>query len=159
MLSDPWFASVVIIHVLCAVVGFGALAMSGAYARLARTAPDPFGSPGLKRYFRPGKNIVARAIYLVPVFGAVALVFSHDTHRLYPYLGIGIWLVATGVASAILWPAEAKIQQIMNAHAPSGEPGADRGALVRLAQRCERAAMATSLCFALALVVMIAQPN
>lgn len=159
LLSNPWYALVVIIHVLVAVIGFGALGMTGAYARLVSVSSDPFHSPGAQRYFRRGKNIGARAIYLVPVFGGIALGFSHDTHRLFPYFGLFLWLAATGIASAMLWPAEAKIQQIISRYDRETSAIADREALLRLARRCERAAMATSLCFVIALVVMIAQPN
>ncbi len=159
MLSNPWYATVVVFHVLFAVVGFGALGLTGAYARLVRVSLDPSQSPVLKRYFRPAKNLGARAIYLVPIFGAIALGFSPDVHHLFPYIGIGIWLIATGVASGVLWPAEAKIQRFMNADPSSGESPLDREELSVLARRCERAAMVTSLCFVVALVVMIAQPN
>ena len=159
MLSNPWYATVVVVHVLFAVVGFGALGMTGAYARLVRVSPDPSLSPGLRRYFRPGRNIGARAIYLVPVFGAIALGFSPDVHHLFPYLGLGIWLAATGVASGVLWPAEAKIQRFMSADAAVAKEPSDREALLNVARICERAAMVTDLCFVVALVVMIAQPN
>ena len=153
MLSRPWYASIVIAHVLVAVIGFGALGLTGAYARLARLSLDPFGSANLIRYFRPGRNLAARAIYLVPVFGAIALGFSHDTHKLYPYLGIALWLVATGIATSMLWPAEATIQELFNGGAH------DRATLVSVARRCERAAAMTSVLFIAALIVMIAQPN
>ncbi len=159
MLSNPWYALVVIVHVLLAVIGFGALGMTGAYARLVRVSQDPWHAPALQRYFRPGKNIGARAIYLVPVFGAIALGFSHDVHHLFPYLGLGIWLIATGVASGMLWPAEAKIQQCIGVDRPDAAEPSAREALASATLRCERAAMITNLCFVAALVVMIAQPN
>lgn len=153
MLSHPWYALIVIAHVLVAVIGFSALAMTGAYARLAQHSADPFNSANLRRYFQPGHNLAARAIYLVPIFGGVALGFSHDTHKLYPYIGIGLWLVATGIASAMLWPAESEIQLIL----ADGIP--DNASLAKAAGRCERAAMMTSILFVGALFVMIAQPN
>jgi len=159
LLSNPWYSLIVIVHVLFAVIGFGALGMTGAYARLVSVSADPFHSSGVQRYFRPGKNFAARAIYLVPVFGGIALGFSHDMHRLFPYLGIGLWLVATGVAAVALWPAEAEIQQIMSAEQTTVGASSDREALRVVARRCERAAMVTSLCFVVAIVVMIAQPS
>jgi len=159
VLSNPWYALVVIVHVLVAVIGFGALGMTGTYARLVRVASDPYHSAALQRFFRPGKNLGARAIYLVPVFGGVALGFSHDLHRIFPYLGLGLWIAATGVASAVLWPAEAKIQAIVGSASADTDAPRDREALIRTARTCERAAMVTNLCFVAALVVMIAQPN
>lgn len=153
MLSHPWYAVIVIAHVLVAVIGFSALGVTGAYARLAQNSLDPFNSKNLRRFFQPGHNLAARAIYLVPVFGAIALGFSHDTHKLYPYIGIGLWLIATGVASAMLWPAESQIQLVF------AQDSHDHKALVGAARRCERAAMMTSVLFVFALFVMIAKPN
>lgn len=152
MFTDPWYSLVVIAHVLAAVVGFGALGMTGAYARALRLAADPYASGELTRYFRPGRNLAARAILLVPVFGAVALASSGDVHRLYPWLGIGIWVVATGVASGLVWPAEERLQRLVAAREE------DLGGLRSLARRCENGAMVTSLCFVAAVVVMVAQP-
>lgn len=152
MLAHPWFAIIVIVHVLVGVIGFGALAMTGAYARLASHAPQPASVPSLVRFFQPGRNLAARTILLVPIFGAIALAYSHDTHKLYPYLGLGIWFIATGIASALVWPSERRLQALFS------DPTPNPAELARAAHRCDRAAMATSLCFVGALVVMIAQP-
>jgi hypothetical protein len=71
---------------------------------------------------------------------------------LYPYLGLGIWVAAVGLATAVLWPAEAAIQQMI-------DRGSVRGPEFTLAcRRCEGAATLTTLLFVAALVVMIAQP-
>ena len=153
MLSHPWYAFLVIAHILSAVVGFGALGMSGSYARLARVSADPFAAPGIRRYFRPGTNVAARALYLVPVFGGIALGFSGDVRKIFPYLGFALWVIATGIATGMLWPAERSMQRLI----ASGVE--DREELRRLAIRCERAAMYTTLCFIVALGVMVAQPS
>lgn len=158
MLSHPWYAVIVIAHVLSGIVAFGALGMTGIYARLVQSSDRNAQSDSVRRYFAPGTNWAARSLYLVPIFGGLALGFSHDTHKIYPYLGLGIWLVATGVASAMMWPAEAKIQRLIKIQHGSKD-GDDMGELARAAIACERGATLTTLCFVAALVVMIAQPN
>ena len=153
MLSDPWYASLVVVHVLVAVISFGALGMSGAYANLVVRSPDPYSSATLLRYFRPSSNLAARLIFLTPVFGGLALAFSGDSSRAYPYIGLAIWVGATGVATASLWPSEKEIQlQLVS-------ESRDTGVLLDAAKRCERAAMVTTVLFVGALVVMIAQPG
>lgn len=154
MFVHPWYALIVAAHVLCAVVGFAALGATGAYARAARRAAPPL-SEAITRFFRPGHNLAGRALYLVPVFGGIALGFSHDAGRLYPYVGLAIWIAATGIATGVLWPAEATVQRIVAADASNG---VDRGALEAACRRCEWAATTTTVMFVAAVAVMVWQP-
>lgn len=167
-MTGPGYDAVVIAHVLAAVVGFGALGATGAYAAALRRDPTAAGA-SLRRYFRPGRNWAARAILLVPVLGATLLVLGHgrDVGRVFPWIGLGLWTVAVSVASAVLWPAERAVQRLLAAAtvavpagaAAGGEgDGADLDELVAACARCERAAALTSVLFVVALVVMVAQP-
>ena len=155
--NDPVFDLVLGLHVLCAVAGFGALGATGAYASAARRSPDPSASASLARFFSPGRNWGARAVLAVPVFGAGLLAIGHDAGRAYPWIGLAVWFAATGIASAVVWPGERGLQRLFaeGAAVPEGRIAELRA----LAARVERGAAATSLCFVLALVVMIAQPG
>jgi uncharacterized membrane protein len=166
--TSPLYDTIMALHVLAAVVGFGALGSTGAYAAAARRARDPFSSASLRRYFGSGRNWAARAVLVVPVLGGVLLGLGggRDVSAAWPWIGLSIWTAAVGVASAVLWPAEREIQRLL---APrSAEPGPDAGleddpgacrrALLAAARRAELASAATSLAFLAALVVMIWQP-
>jgi uncharacterized membrane protein len=156
-MTGPLYDIVMAVHALAAVVGFGALGSSGAYAAAARRAEDPYSRATLTRYFRPGPNWAARAILLVPLLGGVLLALNHgrDVGAAWPWIGLAIWVTATGIASAGIWPAEREIQLRL----ASPDRGArERAALAAAAGRAERAAAATSLLFVAALVVMIWQP-
>ncbi len=176
--TSPLYDTVMAFHVLAAVVGFGALGSTGAYAAAARRARDPFASVSLRRYFGSGRNWAARAVLLVPLLGGALLGLGggRDLAAAWPWIGLAIWTVAVAVASAVLWPAEREIQRLL-AFAPGGrpatatgpgpepeparEPGAGRGArhaVSAAARRAELASAATSLLFVAALVVMIWQP-
>ena len=63
------YSVLLVAHVVCAVVGFGAMVVTGVQARRARRGPDGPGAEGVRRYFRPGVNWAGRALYGVPVFG------------------------------------------------------------------------------------------
>lgn len=154
-MNGPGYVAVLVAHVLSAVVGFGSLGTTGAYAAALRRAPGRAGEASFRRYFRPGRNWAARAVLLVPVFGATLLVLGHgvDLGRAFPWIGLGLWTLATAIASGVLWPAERAVQALL-ADTPPG--GAE--ALQAACARCERAAGATSLLFAVALVVMVVQP-
>jgi len=155
-MAGPLYSSVMALHVLAAVVGFGALGATGAYAAGLRR--DPAGALGAaRRYFRPGRNWAARAILAVPVLGGVLLALGQgrDVGKAFPWVGLGLWLLATGIASWILWPAEAEVQRLL-ALGEAGEAG--EKVLVAACARCERAAMVTSVLFVVALAVMVVQP-
>ena len=155
MTTGPGYDAVVMAHALAAVVGFGALGATGAYAAALGRDPGRAEDGPTRRFFRPGRNWASRAVLLVPVLGGILLALGHgeDVGRAFPWVGLGLWTVAVTIASAVLWPAEREIQRLL---ADGSPPAPSR--LRAACRRCERAAAATSLLFAVALVVMIAQP-
>ncbi|MGH9075497.1 MAG: hypothetical protein ACRDZQ_15475, partial [Acidimicrobiales bacterium] len=123
--SGTIYQVVLAAHVLCAVVGFGSILVTGGYAHLARPragAPGGPGSPGpARRYFRPGTNWASRLIFAVPVLGLVlaGLGGGGDLHQVWLWVGSGLWVATAGLATAVLWPAEAGIQAML---APGAAP-------------------------------------
>src|SRR5665213_1749835 len=57
------FSVLLLLHVACAIVGFGAVAVTGVEARRAGRPPTGPGADGVRRYFSPGVNWAARALY------------------------------------------------------------------------------------------------
>jgi hypothetical protein len=164
------YVSLIIAHALCALIGFGALAATGAYAQAVRNSRDPFSSETLRRYFRPGHNVASATIVAVPILGGCLLLAQHgqDVHLAYPWIGLACWGVAATVASTVIWPAERKLQGMLAVREdgpdePAKEPaevGSDqhRGALDTAASRCLTGASVTTVCFVVAVVVMLLQP-
>jgi hypothetical protein len=145
-------ATLVVLHVLTAVVGFGAVFLTGVYAAVARRRAD---GP-VRRYFRPGPNLAARAIYAVPVLGVVLVTTSHGADRfaqLWVWVSVLLWVAAAALAHAVVWPGEARIQRLMAGPAARG-PELD-GACRRVA----RAAAAVDLVFVATIVLMVARPG
>jgi hypothetical protein len=169
----------VALHIVAAVVGFGAVAMTGALALTA--ARDP-SSPAAARYFRPGPNWASYLVFLVPVCGAGLEASSGwgDVHFAWPWIALGIWLVAAATGSAH-WPAERRLQGLLAAGAGAGpnrvapetpqDTDATRnlprdpeaaGAAGDLLAACRRTAWSSAVmttCFVAALVVMVVQPR
>jgi len=144
------------VHVAAAVTGFGAIAATGAFAHEARTSEAPFHSRALARYFRPGHNLAARAIYLVPVAGGGLLALGHGggVGAAWPWIGLALWVLAVSVATSTLWPAEAELQRLL-LQGPEGEAAV----LLGPARRLERSAAVCSVLFVAALAVMVVQPR
>src|SRR5205807_4813257 len=92
-------ATLVVLHVLSAVVGFGAIFLTGMYAGVARRRANE----SARRYFRPGPNWAARALYVVPVLGVVLVETSHGADRfaqLWVWVSVVLWVIATALAQA-----------------------------------------------------------
>ena len=70
-MTGPGYDMLVGLHALSAIIGFGAVAVSGTVR-----GPGPGGRPRREattagRYFRPGTNWAERLLLLTPVLGAV----------------------------------------------------------------------------------------
>ena len=154
-MSDPIGAILLIAHVIAAVIAYGALGATGAFAHAARTVDDPFSSESLLRFFRPGHNLASRVLYVIPLLG-FALLFtepSGDLTRAYPWIGVAIWTVSIAIATGWLWPAEHELQELL---VTGAAPGA-RAVVRERARGVERAAIVLTGCFVVAFVVMVAR--
>jgi hypothetical protein len=97
-------------------VGLGALAVTGTQARRARRGPARARADGVRRYFRPGVNLVARTLYGVPVFGFALISTSHGAFSAgdgFVLAGLALWSAAALVAEVVVWPAERRIQEVV----------------------------------------------
>jgi len=151
--TNPAYVALLLAHVVAAVLGYGALGTTGAYARAARRSADPFSSATLAKFFGPGRPIASRLVLLVPILGgALVLASGRDAaSAAYPWIGLVLWLTSAGIAYYLMWPAESTAQDLFaNAR--------DRADLRQACLRLEVGAALTSLIFLAALVVMIGQP-
>lgn len=161
-MSGPAYDLLLVAHVVAAVVGFGAIAVAGIAASSARRCDDPATDASVRRFFTQGRDWPARVVFLVPVLG-LALLFGGDhaaEGAAWPWIGLGLWVAAAGIASGVCWPAEhaaqAALAELVGARADAA------GSLVAgFRASCHRMELATgaiSVCFVTALAVMILQP-
>jgi uncharacterized membrane protein len=161
--------TLLVLHVLSAVVGFGAIFLTGAYAGLARRR----GDEAVRRYFRPGRNWAARALYAVPVLGVGLVTTSHGADRfgqVWVWVSLVLWFAATALAHAVVWPGEARIQRLLGEAGPGGRLG-DQASGARLeagrqgaeldgaCRRVVRAAALIDAVFVATVVLMVARPG
>jgi hypothetical protein len=141
----------VALHVVSAVAGFGAVAISGVYGSIARRPETPGGPEETRRYFQSS----GRAEWLVlavPVLGAAALgarPAGADFGQVWVVSAAVVWLAAAALLVGAVRPAEARIRTA-NA-AGEAVPAAGR--------RLMWAAAASDLLFVVALVLMVGQPG
>jgi uncharacterized membrane protein len=165
--SGAAFDVVLLLHVACAVVGIVVVATAAATARrLGRLVRNgvPLPEP-LRRYFRPGVNWAGRTIYGIPVFGFALIAMSQGAYSVgdgWVLAGLFLFVALAVVAEVVLWPAERRLQQAVEAAgtpaAGPGPLGLPSGPVTADAARMERAAVGALILLVVATVLMIAQP-
>jgi uncharacterized membrane protein len=148
-------------HVTCTIIGFGALVASGIQAeRLSRSGPADT-SETIRRYFAPGFNWAGRVIYGVPVFGFLLLADSGGHLRVgdpWVVAGLALWAIATGAAETLLWPAERRIQSAL-VDTPLSGTDAFGSSLIRDCRVVAALGAALAVVFVAATVLMVARPR
>jgi hypothetical protein len=146
------------LHVVCVVVGFGAVAVTGAYGAIARRTDVP-GRAGdsteeVRRYFSsrsPAEYLVA----IGPAFGVAAMAVrpaGPEFGQIWALAGVAIWLVAAGLLVGVVRPSEADIRA--GADGDGGPAGVVAGG-----RRLMWAAATSDLLFVVALLLMVTQPG
>jgi hypothetical protein len=116
------------LHVAAAILGFGAVALSGVYGGSA-TRPGRDGAlEELRRYFTaPGRAELL--VTVVPVLGVVALLAEPGPTRLgqlWVAVALVLWVVASGLLFVVVRPAEAAIRREVRAGCCRGRGGRSR---------------------------------
>ncbi len=156
--EGPGYSVLLILHVAAALVGFGALLTTGLQAFRARRGPNGPSADAVRRFFRPGVNWPGRALYAVPVLGFGLVADSNGAFTVadaWVLVGLALWVVAAGVAEAVVWPGERRIQAIVT------ECWDDPGVVDELGRLCRQVAIscaAVLAVFLVAVVVMVAKP-
>ncbi len=126
---------VLLAHVLCALVGLGAVVVAGGYAlalrgsvEVAPSSATTAVSESIRTYYRPGVNWAGRILFAVPVLGVVLVAMSGGEwsyHDPWIVAGLTLWAVVALMAELFLWPMERRIQG-----AVAGAVAADGGEAV-----------------------------
>jgi uncharacterized membrane protein len=152
------YSVLLLLHVALAIVGFGAVAVTGVQARRARRGPAGPGAEGVRRYFRPGVNWAGRALYGVPLSGVALLSASQGAFSAgdgFVVSGLGLWAVAAVVAEVLVWPGERRIQAAVGG---DWATTVSDGGFDRQCRRVSTAAGSLAVVFLAAFVLMIAKP-
>ncbi|MGO9197300.1 MAG: DUF2269 family protein [Acidimicrobiales bacterium] len=154
----PLYDILLILHIASALIGFGSIAVGGVAASAGRRSGDPACEERVVRFFREGTDWPGRVIFVVPVIGLVMLLGGDhaDIGHAWPWLGLGLWFVASGLASGLGWPAERRAQRELAA-IRSGDSGSS-ASFTEACARMEQAAALVSVCFVLVVALMIWQP-
>ena len=144
----------VTLHIVTAIVGFGAVAVNGAYAP-SRDGPTEEES---KRYFASG-GWAEWALLTVPVFGVVALALKPNGGgllQLWDLTALGVWSAAAGVWWWVVRPAARLVRGALKD--PATSPAGHRG-VGSAASRLRWGAGVCDVAFVVALGLMVWRPR
>lgn len=138
------YDALVAAHVVCAVVGFGSVALSGVYGGLARRAGS---GEETSRYFS-SRGWAEWLVLAVPFLGAAALASKPakgDFTDVWVLGGIVAWVVAAVLLVRVVRPAEAGIRKGIE--------------VKRGGRRLLWASVGMDVLFVIALALMVTQPK
>lgn len=163
--TGPAFTVVLVCHVAAVLLSLLAtVAGAVAAARVLRAKEEL--APSVRSYFSPGPNWAGRTLYLVPVFGAALVAMSNGAYSFstgWVDWGLGLWVAATAVAEAALWPAERRVQRGLAPPGGAAPTGTATAVPVASAVRGACRAMCgwsagVVVLVVVAMVVMVAKP-
>jgi len=167
--DGPAYDLVLLAHIGCAVIGFATVVVSGVQAhRLLEVPEGATPAPSLTSYYAPSTNWAGRVLYGVPVFGFLLLAMSDRAFSLadgWIQACLALWVVAIGLAEWLLWPDERRLALALAPVGPAPArgtaPPADPAAPPSVRDLCRRVRLVAAVLvvlFAVAVVLMVAQP-
>lgn len=122
---DDLFNVVLVLHILCAIVGFGAVVLNGVYGNEVKKRPGPEGIAVFDANERVSK---IGEIFIVAVFvlGIVLVLLSDDViefSQTWVWLAMLLFIVAMALSLGVLRPILKRMRVLMGEMA-SGPPAA-----------------------------------
>ena len=164
-LNSGIFKALLVLHILSAIVGLGAVMLNGLYAAQAQKRPGPAGR-AVSEANETVSNIAEKVIYLIPVFG-ILLVSASDGSIKFSYtfvwLALLLFIGALGVSHSVLIPGHRKINALLlemeQGPPPTAGPPPQVAQIQALGQRQAVAGMSLNVVVAVILILMIWKPT
>jgi hypothetical protein len=119
-----------VLHILVAIVGLGAVMLNGIYAAQSQKRPGP-GGRAVSEANEFVSNVAEYFIYTIPLFGLLLIMFSDGAWKFsqtWVWLALVVYVIALGVSHSVLIPGHKRINHLLaemeQGPAPVGEPRA-----------------------------------
>jgi uncharacterized membrane protein len=140
-LEGNLYKTLLVLHIMAAIVGFGAVFLNGVYAAQAKKRQGPTGRAVIEANFAVTK-VGEKLIYAVPVLGILLVLASDEAWSLsdtWIWLSMALYVVGIAVSHAVLIPGAKKIMALMveieNGPPPVGGPPPQAAAIEALGKR------------------------
>jgi uncharacterized membrane protein len=140
-LEGNLYKTLLVLHIMAAIVGFGAVFLNGVYAAQAKKRQGPTGRAVIEANFAVTK-VGEKLIYAVPVLGILLVLASDEAWSFsdtWIWLSMALYVVGIAVSHAVLIPGAKKIMALMveieNGPPPVGGPPPQAAAIEALGKR------------------------
>jgi len=164
-LNSGIFKALLVLHILSAIVGLGAVMLNGLYAAQAMKRPGP-GGRAVSEANESVSNIAEKVIYLVPVFGILLVVASDHAIKFshtFVWLPLVLFIGALGVSHSVLIPGHRKMNALLlemeQGPPPAGGPPLQLAQIEALGKRQAAAGASLNVVVAVILILMIWKPG
>jgi hypothetical protein len=124
--GDDLYNIVLVLHILCAIVGFGAVVLNGVYGNEVKKRPGPEGIAIFDANEKVSK-IGEAFIIAVFVFGFVLVLLSDDVwefDQTWVWLAMLLFIVAMALSFGVLTPTLKRMRRLMGELAAGPPPAA-----------------------------------
>ena len=162
-ITDGPYRVVLLLHILCAIVGFGGVMLNGVYAVASRKAIG-HGATAIVRANAKATKIAEVFIYAVPVLGFGLVGMSGDVwsfSQTWVWLATVLYLVALAISLGALLPAARQYERLVTQVEAGGQaPAAEvESTLDRLLKKQASLGGSLHLLLVVILVLMIWKPG
>lgn len=126
-ITSTGYKIVLLLHIVCAIVGFGGVILNGIYGAQAKKRPGP-GGLAIQEANLFVSQIAEYFIYAVFVFGIGLVLMSDDAWKFsqtWVWLAIALYVVGIAVSHGILFPNAKKMRDLAAELVAAGPPPAD----------------------------------
>jgi hypothetical protein len=156
---------VLVLHILVAIIGLGAVMLNGLYAAQAQKYQGPPGRAISEANFFVS-NIGEYFIYAIPVFGILLVLLSDDLWKFsqaWIWISLLLYAIAIGISHSVLIPGHKKINALLaemeQGPPPAGGPPPQVTQIQELGKKQAAAGTTLNLFVVAFLVLMIWKPG
>jgi uncharacterized membrane protein len=134
-----------VLHILSAIVGLGAVMLNGLYAAQGARRPGEPGRAVLEANLAVS-TIAEYVIFAIPVFGLLLVWFSGGAWKLsqtWVWLALLLYVIAIGISHAVLFPSARRINELLIA--AERQPQSDAVAVAEVQRLGARQAVAGAI--------------
>ena len=164
-IDGGFYKFVLVLHILCAIVGFGAVVLNGIYGVQAKNRPGPGGLAIMQANYAATK-VGEYFIYAVFVLGLALVGLSDPVWKFsqtWVWLAIVLYIVSLGISHGVLFPALKRMRVLMGemvaAGPPQGGPPPQVTEMQALGKRVGAAGATLDVMVVVILVLMVFKPG
>lgn len=159
------YKTLLVLHILTAIIGLGAVMLNGLYAAQAQKRQGPGGRAISEANFAVS-TIGEYFIYAIPVFGILLVLSSGKLWKFsqtWVWLSLLIYVVAIGISHAVLIPGHKRINallaEIEQGPPPAGGPPPQVIELQAVGKKMAAAGATLNIFVVVFLILMIWKPG